>query len=106
MNNLKTDEVDIAAAEDLAKVKLIFDGRLIMHSNPSNRLLTKEAGYKGLREGIHYRIASAATGGGYIFNVAGELYAGTDKNKAVFMVKYARKISRYPIKALKIRGKI
>ena len=100
-NDFKINEMDIAATEDIAKVKPIFDGKVIMHGNLNSRLLTKEASYKDLKEAVNYCISSAAAGGGYILDVGGELYAGTDPDKVTFMVKYTKKVGKYPIGTLK-----
>ena len=98
VEELKINELDVATTEDLARVKPLFDGKVVMHGNVSNRILTTSVSLETVKDAVEYCIASAAPGGGYIFDVGGELYAGVDPGKVVFMVKYAKKVGRYPLK--------
>ena len=98
VEELKINELDVAATEDLARVKPLFDGKIVMHGNIDNKLLTPSARLEDLKAAVEYCMASAAPGGGYIFDVGGELYAGVDPEKVVFMVKYAKKVGQFPLK--------
>lgn len=100
-DEMKLNSVDIAKTDigcDLTKAKKEFDGRVVMHGGFNGGLLVA-----GSRETIEREvercIRTAAPGGGYIFDVSGEgVMPKIDVDKLLYMVKYAKKIGRYPIR--------
>jgi len=99
VNELKINSMDVSVSTDLAKVKPIFDGKVIMHGNFDGKLLAPGVSYEKIREAVDYCMRSAAPGGGYIFDTGGEgVYPGIDVNRLLFMVKYAKKAGKYPIR--------
>jgi len=99
VNELKINSMDVSVSTDLAKVKPVFDGKVIMHGNFDGKLLAPGVSYEKIRDAVDYCMRSAAPGGGYIFDTGGEgVYPGIDVKRLLFMVKYAKKAGKYPIR--------
>jgi len=90
-------EMDLGAATDIAKVKEVFDGKVIFNGNLDSRILVAGKA-RQIEEATEKCIRAAAPGGGYVFDCGGETYAGIDPERLVYMVRYAKKIGKYPIR--------
>jgi len=89
-------DMDLGAAADIEKIKEAFDGRVIFNGNVDSRILVAGS-VEQIEMSAEHCIKSAARGGGYIFDCGGETYAGIDPTRLIYMVRYVKKIGKYPI---------
>lgn len=95
VNELKIDSLEVAPVTDIAKLKEVTDGRVVLRGNLDYRVFSKSI--SDLRQEVDRCIRSAAPGGGYIFDATGEgAYVGMAIDKLCYAVAYAKKIAKYP----------
>ncbi|NSW55896.1 MAG: hypothetical protein HPY44_07785 [Armatimonadetes bacterium] len=94
---LHLNHVDIGGWSRLQPaVEILKPARCVVHGNMNNRDLY--AGWtETLKQKIRNRIRLAAPGGGYVFAIGGETYAGTDPDVLCRTFEYAHEVGRYPI---------
>jgi hypothetical protein len=97
VDEYKIQDMDLGAAADIAKIKEIFSGRVVFNGNVDSRILVAGENHQ-IEEAVERCIRSAAPGGGYVLDCGGETYAGIDPERLCYMIRYAKKIGRYPIK--------
>jgi len=90
-------DMDLGAAADITKIKEAFDGKVIFNGNVDSRILVAGS-IEQIEKATEHCIRSAARGGGYIFDCGGETYAGIDPLRLIYMVRYAKKAGKYPIR--------
>ena len=96
---LKIDQMDVSVSTDLAKVKLVFDGKTVMRGNIDGRLLVPGTNLEKIEKAVVHCMRTAAPGGGYVFDTGGEgVYPGVDPERLLYMVRYAKKVGKYPIR--------
>jgi uroporphyrinogen-III decarboxylase len=93
----KLDSLDLGWQADIAKIKEVLDGRVFFKGNLNSSLLVASP-YEEIERAVEHCIYSAAPGGGYVFDLGGETYAGVDVSRLKYAIEYAKKIGRYPIK--------
>ena len=94
---LKLNHVDMGGWSRLKPaVDILKPARCIVHGNMNNRDLY-DGWTETLRQKIRQRIRLAAPGGGYIFAIGGETYAGTDPEVLCKTFAYAHEVGKYPI---------
>jgi len=97
LKEYRIQSMDLGFEADIAKIKEVFDGKVFFNGNLNSKLLVLGT-EKELRKATEHCIYSAAPGGGYAFDVGGEAYAGIDVNRLLYVINYAKKIGRYPIR--------
>lgn len=93
----RIQEMDLGAATDIARIKDAFDGKVIFNGNVDSKILVAGS-IEQIERATEHCIRSAAAGGGYILDCGGETYAGIDPDRLIYMVRYAKKRGRYPIR--------
>ncbi|MGQ9515574.1 MAG: uroporphyrinogen decarboxylase family protein [Thermoproteota archaeon] len=96
LEEYRVQEMDLGAAADISKIKDVFDGKVLFNGNVDSKILVAGS-TKQIEEATERCIRAAAPGGGYIFDCGGETYAGIDPEKMIYMIRYAKKIGKYPI---------
>ena len=96
-NILHLNHVDIGGWSRLEPaVEILKPARCVVHGGLNNRDLY-DGWTETLRQKIRQRIRLAAPGGGYIFAIGGETYAGTDPEVLCRTFEYAHEVGKYPI---------
>ncbi len=96
-NILHLNHVDIGGWSRLEPaVAILKPARCVVHGGLNNRDLY-DGWTETLRQKIRQRIRLAAPGGGYIFAIGGETYAGTDPEVLCRTFEYAHEVGKYPI---------
>jgi len=96
-NILHLNRVDIGGWSRLEPaVEILKPAKCVVHGNMNNRDLY--AGWtEELKQKIRQKVRLAAPGGGYIFAIGGETYAGTDPEVLCKTFEYAHEVGKYPI---------
>lgn len=97
VDDYRIQSMDLGAGSDIVKVKEVFDGKVYFDGNLDTKVLVSGS-LDLLRKAVEHCIYSAAHGGGYTFDVGGETYAGLDVETLRYMISYAKKIGRYPVR--------
>jgi uroporphyrinogen-III decarboxylase len=93
-DELKLTDMDIGGFSDIAAAKRALAGKTVMMGGMNCKDLYRD--FETARPVIERAIAIGAPGGGYIFGVGGEAYAGINPDTLVKAVAYAQQISRRP----------
>lgn len=95
-DELKLNAMDIGGWSSIDASVKAMKGKVIIHGGLNCKdlygPLTDE-----VKEKIDYTIKVAAPGGGYIFGIGGETYVGVSPDSLIEVVKYVKKVGKYPI---------
>jgi uroporphyrinogen-III decarboxylase len=91
-NDLHLTDMDIGGFSDIAAAKKALAGKTVMMGGMNCKDLYGD--FETARPVIDRAIAIGTPGGGYIFGVGGEAYAGINPGTLAKAVAYAQKISR------------
>ncbi|MGD0111374.1 MAG: uroporphyrinogen decarboxylase family protein [Armatimonadota bacterium] len=91
-DDLHLTDMDIGGFSDIAAAKRALVGKTVMMGGMNCKDLYRD--FETARPVIDRAIAIGAPGGGYIFGVGGEAYAGINPDTLVQAVAYAQRISR------------
>ena len=91
-NDLKLTDMDIGGFSDIAAAKRALAGKTVMMGGMNCKDLYGD--FESARPVVERAIAIGAPGGGYIFGVGGEAYAGINPDTLVCAVAHAQRISR------------
>jgi uroporphyrinogen-III decarboxylase len=91
-NELKLTEMDIGGFSDLAAAKAAMHGKTVIMGGLNCKDLYRD--FETARPKIEQAVATGAPGGGYIFGVGGETYAGVNPDTLIRTVAHAQRISR------------
>ena len=94
-NLLKLTQMDIGGFSDIANAKRELHGKTVMSGGLNCKDLYYD--FETARPAVERAISIGAPGGGYIFAVGGETYAGVNPDTLIKTVAYAKEIGRYPI---------
>ena len=92
---LKLTRMDIGGFSDIAAAKRALAGKVVMSGGLNCKDLYGD--FESARPAIERAIRIGAPGGGYIFAIGGETYAGVKPETLIRTVAYAKEIGRYPI---------
>ncbi len=95
-NDLGVDEMDIGGFSHIEAAVEAMKGKTVIQGNVNCKDLYGD--FEPARASAEHCLRVAAPGGGYIFGVGGETYAGVNVDTLVDMVDYVKKAGRYPIK--------
>ena len=91
-NELRLTEMDIGGFSDLVAAKNAMHGKTVIMGGLNCKDLYRD--FETARPKIEQAVAIGAPGGGYIFGVGGETYAGVNPHTLIQAVAHAQKISR------------
>jgi uroporphyrinogen-III decarboxylase len=94
-DELRITRMDIGGFSDIAAAKSAMHGRTVISGGLNCRDLYRD--FEAARPAVERAIRIGAPGGGYIFGVGGETYAGVNPDTLIRVVEYAKRIGRYPI---------
>jgi uroporphyrinogen-III decarboxylase len=93
---LKLTFMDIGGFSSIETAVRNMKGKIVIHGGLNNKDL-----YQGLTEATKKKIENAirlaAPGGGYEFAIGGETYPGVAPTTLIELVKYVKKVGKYPI---------
>jgi len=91
-NELRLTEMDIGGFSDLAAAKREMQGKTVIMGGLNCKDLY--GGFEAARPVVERAVRVGSPGGGYIFGVGGETYAGVNPSTLIEAVRHAQKISR------------
>jgi uroporphyrinogen-III decarboxylase len=91
-NVLRLTEMDIGGFSDLAAAKREMHGKTVIIGGLNCKDLYGD--FEAARPAVERAVAIGAPGGGYIFGVGGETYAGVNPDTLIRSVRHAQQISR------------
>lgn len=94
-NILELTRMDIGGWSDIAVAKKALAGKVVMSGGLNCRDVYGD--FESARPTIERAIGIGAPGGGYIFAIGGETYAGVNPDTLIRTVEYVKEIGRYPI---------
>jgi len=93
-NELRLTEMDIGGFSDIAAAKRHLAGKTVMMGGVNCKDLY--GSFNSARPAVERAVAIGSPGGGYIFGVGGEAYAGINPDTLVSAVAHAQRITRKP----------
>jgi uroporphyrinogen-III decarboxylase len=96
-NVLKLTRMDIGGWSDIAAAKRALAGKVVMSGGLNCKDLYGD--FETAHPAIERAVRIGAPGGGYIFAIGGETYAGVRPDTLIRTVSYVKEIGRYPIAA-------
>jgi len=95
-NELRLNFMDIGGWSDLEAAVQHMKGKTVLLGAMNNRDFYGDSDAR-LKKKIRHQMATAGPGGGYIFAIGGETYAGVNVDTVIKGFEYAREIGRYPL---------
>ncbi|HID95151.1 MAG TPA: hypothetical protein EYP53_03725 [Candidatus Latescibacteria bacterium] len=92
---MRLTEMDIGGFSDTLLAKKYLGGKVVFSGGLSNKDLYGD--FETALPAVKRALRIAAPGGGYIFAVGGETYAGVNPDTLIKVVAYVKQIGRYPI---------
>ncbi len=93
-NELHLTEMDIGGFSDIAIAKREMHGKTVIHGNLNCKDLYRD--FETARPAVERAVSIGSPGGGYIFGVGGETYAGVNPDTLIQAVRHAQQVSRKP----------
>jgi uroporphyrinogen-III decarboxylase len=93
-DELKLTEMDIGGFSDIAAAKRDMHGKTVIYGGVNCKDLYGD--FETARPAVERALSIGAPGGGYIFSVGGEAYAGINPDTLIQSVRHAQHITRRP----------